>query len=99
MPYNKSVRVSGLAHTGGYCRLVNLRSVPRVEPAISITPAPSVNDAPCPACGAGGCQQHGTVKGQARYRCQNCYKIFSVSPVKPRIRRSDYERWLADMAS
>lgn len=96
MPYKKPVRVAELAHTGSSCKQADLRSTPCDEPATGVKPA---TDAGCPACGKGGCHQHASVRGHARYRCLSCYKIFSVPPVKTRVQTDEYERWLADMAS
>jgi len=56
-------------------------------------------DPVCPSCGMIGRNQDGSVGGSARYRCQHCCKIFSVSSVTRQSRRDAYERWLADIAS
>lgn len=56
-------------------------------------------DPVCPSCGTIGRNQDGSVGGGARYRCQHCCKIFSVSSVRRQSRRDAYERWLADIAS
>ena len=96
MPYKKPVRVAELQHTGNYCKQAGLRLTSRDDPATGIKP---VTDAHCPACGKGDCHQHASVRGHARYRCQSCYKIFSVPSVKTQVQTDEYERWLADMAS